>query len=152
MNVKNIKTKLLWIAEPPTLEKIEEYAIDMLEKDGCIQPLIIMRKGSEFFVTQIPYGCESERNDVRDFLKEIVLQSGIQQYWMVRESWLRSNTSVPPELDEDKKEALLMGEYNIGKKAKTILLQYATKDNDIIFGERLEGVAGELDKWDFYRD
>jgi len=145
MNVKNIKPILSWIAEPPTLEKMEEYAKGMLEKDGCIQPTIIMRKGTELFATRIPYGCEKERNDVRDFLKDMVLQSGIDNYWIVREAWLHSNT-------KDNKKVLLIAEYTIGKKAKTILLRYETKDNDIIFGERLDGEAGDIDKWDFYRD
>jgi len=151
MNIEDLKIVDTWLAKLPTLETIEKYAKYELKKNGYFQPTIIMKKDDDAYLVTMTYKNNEERNITKADLKEIIHKSKIFSYWLIRQMWSSSNPNVSENLDKNKTEALVIAEYKYNKKAKILFLNYETKDDKIVFGERIEQEACEKDAWNFYK-
>jgi hypothetical protein len=112
------------------LNKLETSAKKTLEDLGTHEPMIYMNKNGTLISYMLVFNPATKGQALKHF-REMVTNEKIPIYWTVTESWASSTAGLRPEADLNRKEMLMISEYN-GEtmENRKILLPFERKFDD----------------------
>ncbi len=138
------------------IKKIEEIAVDVMEKNKRHTPQIMLidKKTKNITCMLIYFDNEDEKDNNLKVIREKIHKDKIEQYFVVVESWIGQNPYIQPSKDPNKKEALIIMEYNKNNptQSNSIFRTFEKNDNEIVWIDRKEEINNEQNKsrWNFY--
>ncbi|GAG88057.1 unnamed protein product, partial [marine sediment metagenome] len=137
----------------PKIEDIVKTAKSVMESTGKHPLSIIINKGKKS-KGMIFTGVDKEK--VKDLLRNLITKEKIEIYWLVAVSWIKTgNVFVRPSQDPNRKEALIISEYNGNTmETKRIFFMFERKEKKIIWGKRMTDTnfLNFADTWNFYKE
>jgi len=104
------------------IEELEKMAKQTLETLGTHEPMIYL----DFHGKLVSYLLFMQRKEAAlKYFRELITKENIPQYWTVTESWVSKTRGLAPCMDINRKEMLMISEYNgTTMETKKILLPF----------------------------
>ena len=125
-----------------SLEELEKVAKETLEALGTHEPMIYL----DFHGKLVSYLLFIHRKEeALKYFRELITKEEIPQYWTVTESWISRTRGLSPSQDINRKEMLMISEYNgTTMETKKILLPFERKFKEEELMEASERIRDEL--------
>ena len=124
--------------------------------------LIGYDKNNKCFIMCFPFFNDKDKELMRIKIKQFIIEKNIIKYYLIMETWISVKNKdeldmknlVLPRYDKNRKEGLVVTEFDKGKNPKSkIIYFHRTESNAIVFGKESEfnegksiwNVWGEMD-------
>lgn len=138
------------------LKKAEEVAKDVMMKNGRHAPQVIFidEAKKDVHVMLLTFTNDKEKQKMLDEMREFCSRRQIPRYFVIMEMWMGKNMYVRPSQDPERKQGVLVTEYNRKDPGnpKSIINMFDKIDGRIVWGERAEqdGFVEQTSIWNFY--
>jgi hypothetical protein len=122
------------------LQKVEQMAVDCLEKTGKHSPQIIVETPQGVAMVVLLFRNREEKWKMEDEIRGLVKKSNVDNYFYVAEAWTtqltKDNPVMSPSRSVDRKEVLMIAEFKRDGSGESIMREFKRKDDKIIWQER----------------
>lgn len=138
------------------IEFLEKTAKEIVGRGGQHVPMIFVKtKDKTLSVYGLKFRNTEEKEKMCNAFRKKVMKEKISQYFVVMEGWLSSNIHVMPSKDINRKEILIISEFNESMERKVIIIPFTRNGDDIVWHEKIElsdDNGEQYNAWDFYRE
>lgn len=121
------------------------------------QPMLFIKSGKEITIATLIFENYDEKERILKNVRKSITDGNIKKYWIVMEAWTGDNPFILPSRDAERKEALIISEYEKGEiRGKQIHLPF---DRDAagkpIWKKPREMLGTETDmadRWNFFME
>lgn len=140
-----------------TLQKVEQMAVECLEKTGKHSPQIIVETPQGVVMVVLCFRTIDEKKQIHESIRTLVQRSGVNNYFYVTEAWMtkqtKDNPVMSPSRSVDRKEVLMIAEFKRDGFGKSIMREFKRKDDKIIWQECAVQKNNETSSFvDFFSD
>ena len=138
------------------IEFLEKAAKAIMQREKHHIPMIfLISRDKELSICGLAFRNRKGKNIMCDELRKKVQEEKIPQYFVVMEGWLSSNPHIMPSNDINRKETLIVSEFNSSMKRRVIIIPFSrSESNNIIWHNKIDlpdDDGEQYNQWDFYR-
>jgi len=140
-----------------TLQKVEQMAMECLEKTGKHSPQIIVETPHGVVMVVLCFRNQDEKKKMHEQIRGLIQKSKVNNYFYVAEAWMseqkKDNPAILPSRDIDRKEVLIVSEFRKDGFGESIMNEFERKGDSIIWKARNLQKSNEASSLlDFFSD
>ena len=153
---KSIIDKKIELANDTQLLNIFLEQAKMIINSGqTYAPLMFVKKGdNEIAIIKLKFANQEEKDRLINKLRNIITNSNVQKYWIMMEAWIGSNPFILPRYDIERKEVVVITEYDKDQiETRRVQLEFDRKNGKpewIRKKEILSTPDEGADRWNFF--
>jgi hypothetical protein len=103
------------------IEEIENIAKKIMEESGSHTAQIMLDIGNAYEIMVLCFRDTEEKIKMCKSIRELVNARNISRYFFITEGWISGNPAIMPSDDPNRKEGLIIQEFNRNLKNKAVI-------------------------------
>ena len=119
--------------------------------------MMFLKTGNkELQIVVLQFANDEEKMKMMEKIRGLIMLSGVTKYWVVMEAWVSDNPFIRPRHDANRKEAIIISEYEKGEiHRKMIQMPFGRENGRPVWlkhKEILMTSEDSADRWNFFME